>query len=114
MGAFFNAGGVFMIVVLAFGLVTFIFNVLQLMKGKEANFFGLIAGLLCATFLFGVCGTGMGFYHAWTALGSLAKPPTASTLLQVTGIAWTPTAFAALLSAINAILLGIAHYLARR
>ena len=110
MTQFFNAGGVFMFVVLALGGATLFFNLWQLYKGKQANYLGLIVGLLCATFLAGICGTGMGFYQAGLAFGKIAVAKQMSRILLIQGYAWTPITFAALFSSINAILFGIAHY----
>jgi len=99
MMQFFLNGGIFMIVILLLGLVTFTLNIKSL-SSRESKKQTLIPWLIALTFFVGVIGTGIGLYSASVALPKM----TASQLGQVIGIASTNVTFAAILAVLNTIL----------
>ena len=107
---FIMAGGFFMWGVLALGGVALGFNLATFFQTKP-SFSHLILSLTLASFLLGLCGTGIGLYQAASLFDNVVSSQHSMLQMKVWSIAMTCTTMGAMLAAINLVLWGIRHHL---
>ena len=110
----FGDGGIWMYVLVVWGLGLYGAVVAQLVSAKRRDFSQLLWGGLAALVLIGLLGTVIGFIQGMAALGNVPNAEMAALTRRVLAIAPLPTAFAALLAVPGATAIGIAGSLARK
>lgn len=110
---FFTDGGIWMILVALLGLASLATSTLPLAK-RGANLTALAIGLIAATFLMGIAGSGMGLYQAAPVISGAAADQQVGMLARALGIALTTTTVGALLGTLSSIFCGVTHHLRKR
>lgn len=117
MAQFFSDGGPWMLIILVTGLGALALNVVQLTGRSRRDLGPAVTGTIAATVLAGVCATSVGLVQAGLVLPGLVeagKVDAFSTAVQAVQISLNPTVLASLLSAVNALLWGVARTLRAR
>ena len=110
----FAEGGVFMFVVLFFGIAVLAMAILQLAAARRVDLSPLSWGLLVALVLSGLLGSVLGVAEGFGAMAAAAPEHRAAMMAMAISIAVNTTALALILALPLSIFLGVASFVSRR
>lgn len=110
----FSDGGVWMYVILAWGVTLYGGVLAQFVQSRKRDFSQVLWGGVAALFLIGILGTVIGFIQGMGAVSAAPVEQVSTMTVQVMAIAPLPTALAALIAVPGATLVGIAAAAARK
>jgi hypothetical protein len=110
----FSDGGVWMYVILAWGVTLYGGVLAQFILSRKSDFSQVLWGGVAALFLIGILGTIIGFIQGMGAVSAAPAEQVSTMTVEVMAIAPLPTALAALIAVPGATLVGIAAASARK
>jgi hypothetical protein len=110
----FSDGGVWMYVILAWGVTLYGGVLAQFILSRKSDFSQVLWGGVAALFLIGILGTVIGFIQGMGAVSAAPAAQVPTMTVKVMAIAPLPTALAALIAVPGATLVGIAAASARK
>jgi len=108
MGQFFAEGGVFMYIVLLFGLAGLAVGVVQLALARKVDLVPLIVGLVVITIIVGTLGSSVGMIQAFSAVAYADPSQKAAMLAAGISIALNTTTFGLMMAVLQTLLGAIA------
>jgi hypothetical protein len=110
----FSDGGVWMYVILAWGVTLYGGVLAQFVLSRKSDFSQVLWGGVAALFLIGILGTVIGFIQGMGAVSAAPVEQVSTMTVKVLAIAPLPTALAALIAVPGATLVGLAAASARK